>query len=136
MAIKLVKPSSNYRTIQSFLPALTAFAADTFIAPNNNATTPTAVAATAATLTVDGLLTRAISATDLPVITAVDLIRDENGVYDFDVGTGTADANDPGGLIDLTAAGTVNVTASAIGIVRVTQFVSGTKVRGRVVKWS
>lgn len=136
MAIKLIKPSARKRTISVLLPALTAFTRDTLIAPNDNATTSTAIPATAATLTVDGLLTRDISATEFPVATWVDLVRDEDGVYEFDVGTGTADINDQGGQIDLTNAGAVNVTASAVDVVRVEKFLTGTKVTGRILKWS
>jgi len=136
MAVKLLKASNDLRTISVLLPALTAFTRDTLIAPNNDATTPTAIAATAASLSIDGLLTRDISATEFPVATWVDIVRDESGTYEFDVGTGTADANDVGGLIDLTNAGAVNVTASTTDIVRVEKFVSGTKVQGRINKWS
>lgn len=136
MSVTLLKPSCRLRTISVLLPAETAFAANTLISPNNDATTDTAVAATAAAITIDGLLTHAISATDLLVDTWVELIRDEDGTYEFDVGTGTADANDVGGLIDLTNSAEVNVTASAVDMVRVTKFVSGTKVQGRINKWS
>ena len=138
MSVILKEPSAAARMEYYAKPASTAFAADSLVAGNEDATSNTFVAAAAATERVIGVLTKAIASTDSDYAseTKVPVQVDELGLWEFDVGTGTADANDEQGYIDLADASNVDVTASAVDMVFVTNFVSGTKVQGRIVRWN
>lgn len=138
MAIKLRYPSAVARTEFYAKPASTAFVVDSLVSANEDNTTNTFIAATAATERVLGCLQKAIASTDTDYAseTKVPLLVDEHGIWEFDVGTGTADINDEQGYIDLKDADEVDVNASAIDAVFVVNFVSGTKVQGKIVRWN
>lgn len=138
MSVTLKNPSAAARMEFYAKPASTAFVADTLVSGNEDATSNTFVAATAAKERVLGVLTTTIAATDADYAseTKVPVQVDELGLWEFDVGTGTADVNDEQGYVDLTDAAGVDVTASTIDMVFVVNFVSGTKVQGRIVRWN
>lgn len=138
MAVKLKFPSPVARTEFYAKPASTAFAIDTLVSPNEDATSNTFVAATASTERNLGVLQKAVASTDTDYAseTKVPVLVDELGIWEFDVGTGTADINDEQGYIDLTDAAGVDVTASTIDAVFVVNYVSGTKVQGKIVRWA
>lgn len=138
MAFKLVQPSALVRYEYYAKPASTAFVLDSLIAANNNATANTFVAASATTEFHLGAVAKPVASTDTDYAseTKIPVLVDEVGIWEADVGTGTADVNDEQGYIDLTDASNVDVTASSIDPFFVTDFVSGTKVRGRICSWA
>lgn len=138
MAVKLKFPSPVARTEYYAKPASTAFAIDSLVAPNKDNTSNTFVAATASTTVNLGVLQKAVASTDSDYAseTKVPVLVDELGIWEFDVGTGSADINDEQGYIDLTDAVGVNVTASTVDAVFVVNYVSATKVQGKIVRWA
>lgn len=138
MAVKLKFPSPVARTEYYAKPASTAFAIDSLVAPNKDNTSNTFVAATSSTTVNLGVLQKAVASTDSDYAseTKVPVLVDELGIWEFDVGTGSADINDEQGYIDLTDAVGVNVTASTVDAVFVVNYVSATKVQGKIVRWA
>lgn len=138
MAVKLKIPSAVARTEFYAKPASTAFAIDTLVAPNKDNSSNTFVAATASTTVNLGVLQKAVASTDSDYAseTKVPVLVDELGIWEFDVGTGTADINDEQGYIDLKDADEVDVTASTIDAVFVVNYVSASKVQGKIVRWA
>ena len=138
MAVKLKVPSPVARTEYYAKPASTAFAIDSLVAPNKDNTSNTFVAATSSTTVNLGVLQKAVASTDSDYAseTKVPVLVDELGIWEFDVGTGSADINDEQGYIDLTDAVGVNVTASTVDAVFVVNYVSATKVQGKIVRWA
>jgi len=136
--VNLVVPSP-IRTLEKYAKtASTAYRFRTLVAPNENATANVFAAATASTERILGVLEKAIAATDSDYTseTKVPVMQDMQGIWQFTVGTGTADVNDEQGYIDLKDADEVDVTASSIDAVFVTSFVSGTIVLGKIVRWA
>ncbi len=146
--VKNVRPSA-IRTFEPYAKeASVAYAFRTLIAPNEDNSTNTFVPATSSTERVLGVLEKAIVSTDADFTseTKVSLQQDMQGIWEFAVGTGTADINDEQGYIDLKDADEVDVTATSIDAVFVTSFVtdsssgpnvgSGGKVLGKIVRWA
>jgi hypothetical protein len=136
--VKLVRPSATRSQEPYDKPASTEFAYRTLLAPNEDASSNTFVAATASTERVLGVIQKAIASTDSDYAseTAVPVMIDINGVWSFAVGNGTADGNDKQGYVDLHDADEVDVTASTIDAVFVTGFVSASEVHGKIVRWA
>jgi len=138
MAFVLKSPSALARVELYAKPASTAFAIGDLLAANINATANTFIAATASTEFHIGVLQRTIASTDSDYTseTKVEVLVDEVGIWEVDVGTGTADINDEQGYIDLKDTNEADVTASAIDALFVYQFVSGTVVRVKICSWA
>ena len=116
----------------------TAFTAETLVAPDENASGNAFVAATATSQSILGVIRGAVASGDSDYATAAakrDVLIDELGVWEFTVGTGTADTNDEQGLIDLKDEDEVNVVDSDVDVVFVTDFISGTVLRGQITLW-
>ena len=140
MATKHVLPV-NPRLEYWAKPASTAFTEMDAIAGNEDATDNTFDAMTATSANIAGFINQTIAATDTDYAseTKVGILVDEDGVFEFDVDGGTADANDEGGFIDVDDSApddAVDVANSTEDHVQVTSFISGTKVQGRVAVWS
>lgn len=140
MATKHVLPV-NPRMEYWAKPASTPFAEMDAVAGNEDATDNTFDAMGATSANIAGFINQEILATDSDYAseTKVGLLVDEDGVFQFDVDTGTADANDEGGFIDADDTApddAVDVTASTEDHYQVTSFISGTLVQGRVAVWS
>lgn len=132
-----VNPRLEYRA----KPASVAFAQMDMCGSDENASENAFIKMTATLANVIGFINQVIASTDTDYAseTKVGLLVDEDGVFEFDVDTGTADANDEGGFIDVDDTApqdAVDVTASTEDQVQVTSFISGTKVQGRVAVWS
>lgn len=134
MSVKLITPSARSRTVRVKIPANTAFAVDTAVSPSDNNSSDPVAATTASSNTIDGIITKAITATQYASDTWVDVLRDEDGIYEFT--TSGADVNDEGGLVDFADATSLDVTTSTKDHVRVTRYISATKVAGKIDKWS
>ena len=140
MSFKLVRPSSRCKTEFYAKPASTVFTRGDLVSCTNNATENafTAMAATSAIIL--GVIQKDIAATDSDYAseTKVPILVDEDGIWEVPVATGTADANDEGGYIDVDDTATetsVDVTASIEDHFLVTDYVSGTVVRGKIATW-
>jgi len=136
--VKLVVPSTN-RTVEPYAKeASVAYPFRTIIAPNEDASTNTFIPATASTERVLGVLQKAIASTDADYAseTKCPLMQDIQGIWQFTVGTGSADINDEQGYIDLKDTDEVDVSASTIDAVFVTSYVSATVVLGKIVRWA
>ena len=107
------------------------------IAADEDASTEAFAAATASTERILGIadFTTVSGDSDYATVKKKPLLVDEMGIWKFAVGTGTADANDEQGYIDLKDTDEVDVTASAVDNVFVTSFISATAVLGRIVGW-
>jgi len=121
--------------------ASTAFAPMDVVASAEDASQNTFAAMTATAANILGFINQEILSTDSDYAseTKVGILVDEDGVFEFDVDTGTADANDEGGFIDVDDTApddAVDVTASTEDHFQVTAFLSGTLVQGRVAVWS
>lgn len=138
MAFVLKRPSPLARVELYAKPASTAFVIGDLVAANADNSTNTFVVASATTEFHLGVLQRTIASTDSDYTseTKVEILVDECGIWEVDVGTGTADINDEQGYIDLKDLNEVNVSASSIDPFFVTEFVSGTKVRGKICSWA
>lgn len=125
--------------IEYYSPAVsTAFAINILLAPDEDATGNAFVAASATSATILGINHKAIVSGDSDYATANrphPVLVDEDAIWEFTVGTGTADSNDPQGFIDLKDEDEVSVTASARDVVFVTNFISTTIVRGKITLW-
>jgi len=140
--VDIKRPSSLSRTEPFSKRASTAFAAKTLVSPNEVVTTGaddnTFTATTATSQSVLGVNIRPIESTDSDYAdeTKVPILMDEFADYEFSVGTGTAVVTDEQAYIDLDNATEVDVDASSIDAIFVTNFVSGTKIRGKITLWS
>jgi len=146
--VKLVIPSAIKSVEPYAKTASTEYAFRTLVKPNENATANVFAAATAGTERVLGVLEKAISSTDSDYAseTKVPVMQDMQGIWEFAVGTGTADINDEQGYCDLKDADEIDVTATSVTIIFVTSFVTGSssgpnvgsggKVLGKIVRWA
>lgn len=136
--VDLVRPTPNKRIERFAKPASTAFAFRTLVAPNEDNSSNTFVAATSSTERVLGSLDTTITSADDDYAseTKVPILVDEFGTWKFTVGTGTADVNDEQGYIDLKDTDEVDVTASAVDPIFVTSYVSATVVLGKMTNWA
>jgi hypothetical protein len=136
--VKLVIPSAVKILERYAKPASTAFAFRTLLAPNEDNSSNTFVASTASTERCLGVLQTTVTSADADYAseTKVPVLQDIAGVWEFAVGTGTADINDEQGYIDLKDADEVDVNASTFDPVFVTSFVSATKVLGKITRWA
>lgn len=136
--VDLVRPTALKR-IETYTKATsTAFPFRSLIAPDEDATTQAFAAATASTERVLGSINATVVSTDADYASAVKkpVLVDEDGIWKFNVGTGTADANDEQGYIDLADADQVDVTASSVDNVFVTSFISSSYVLGKITGWA
>ena len=136
--VKLVIPSA-VKCLERFAkPVSTAFPFRSLLAPNEDATTNTFVAATSSTERCLGVIQTTVLSTDADYAseTKVPVQIDINGIWEFTVGTGSADINDEQGYIDLKDTDEVDVTASTIDEIFVTSFISATKVLGKICRWA
>lgn len=136
--VTLVRPSA-LKVVEPYAkPASTAYAFRTLLAPNEDATTNTFIAATSSTERCLGVIQKTIASTDADYAseTKVPVMQDIGGIWKFAVGTGTADVNDEQGYIDLKDADEVDVTASTIDAIFVTGFISATAVLGKITRWA
>ena len=135
--VDLVRPTANRRLEPYTKPASTAFAFRILLAADEDATTQAFAAASASTERVLGVSNFTIVSGDSDYATANKrpVLVDEGGIWKFAVGTGTADANDEQGYIDLKDEDEVDVTASSVDNVFVTAFISATSVLGKIVGW-
>lgn len=138
MSFILKTPSSRSRIEYYAKTASTAYAEGSLVSANENATANVFAATTASSERVLGVVQKTIAATDSDYAseTKIPLLVDEDGIWEATVGTGTADVNDEQGYVDLTDAISVDVTASAIDMFFVQNFVSGTVVQGNIVRWN
>lgn len=85
-----------------------------------------------------GIVQETVASTDSDYAstTRENLLVDPFGEYLAVVGTGTADANDEGNIVDLKSDGTVDVTASSVDVFLVRKFIAGTLVQGFIKKWA
>lgn len=136
--VNLVRPTPLKRIETYTKPASTAFTFQTLIAADEDATTQAFAAATASTERILGIMHTTVASGDSDYASAnkKPLLVDEDGIWKFAVGTGTADANDEQGYIDLKDLDEVDVTASSVDNVFVTSFISGTVVLGKIVGWA
>lgn len=138
MAFTLLRPSALARTEFYAKVASTAYVIGDLLAANNNATANTFVAATATTEFHLGVLQKTIASTDADYAdeTKVPILVDECGIWQVDVGTGTADVNDEQGYIDLKDTNEADVTAGSVDALFVVDFVSGTKINVKICSWA
>jgi len=136
--VSLVKPTALRRSEPFAKPASTAFAFRSLVAPNEDNSSNTFVAASASTERVLGSLGTTIVAADddYALETKVPIEVDEFGTWKFTVGTGVADINDEQGYVDLKNATEIDVTASAVDPIFVTAFVSATVLLGKMTNWA
>ncbi len=107
-------------------------------AAEDGSTAAKMIAATSGCERVLGMLNTIIAAADTDYATAgakKPVIVDEHAIWEFTVSSGTADANDPQGYIDLADGVSVDVTASTVDLIFVTKFISATKLRGEITGW-
>ncbi len=136
--VKLVVPSA-VKSLERFAkPASTAFPFRSLLAPNEDNSTNTFIPATSSTERCLGVIQTTVLSTDSDYAseTKVPVQIDQSGIWEFTVGTGSADINDEQGYIDLKDTDEVDVTASTIDAIFVTSFVSATKVLGKIVRWA
>ena len=136
--VNLVRPTAVKRIEPYTKAASVAYAFRAMLAPDTDATTQAFIVATASTETVLGISNFTTVSGDSDYASAVKkpLLVDELGIWSFAVGTGTADANDEQGYIDLKDLDEVDVTASTVDEVFVTSFISATRVLGKICRWA
>lgn len=140
MAFVLRIPN-NPRYLYRAKPASTVYTHGDAVANNNDADDNTFDSLTATSPQIAGIIQRTIAATDSDYAseTKVPLLIDEFGIWEVPVATGTADANDEGGFVDVDDTSietSLDVTASTEDHFLVTDFVSGTLVRGMITSWA
>lgn len=138
--VKLVKPSSVKTTTYWFKKASTAFNYRSLVVADEDetATAGTYDVATASTERTLGAVQTETTSTSSDYTSATvrkPILSDPLGEWEMPVGTGTADANDAGGFIDLKDTDELDVTASTIDAFFVSRFISATKLRGYIVRW-
>lgn len=131
--VKLVRPV-NPRIDPYMAPASTVFAAGSLVVANEAADSNTFTAATSSSASLLGVIKKAIAATDSDYASEklVGLLVDEDADWEFSVGTGTADANDEQGFIDLKDADEADVTQSTEDHIFVTRFIRAATLRGKL----
>ena len=139
MAEVILRRRANPR-IEFYAPTVsTAYPINTLLAPDEDASGNAFIAATSSSATILGVNHKTVASTDSDYATAGrphPVLVDEDAIWEFTVGTGTADTNDRQGFIDLKDTDEVDVTASARDVVFVTDFVKTTVVRGRIALWA
>lgn len=139
MALTLIKPSVRRRLVPAVLPASTAFAVGCGVSIDAAGTGATDLKTDATNHLVKGVIKKAVASTDSDYASTKTVMveRDEDGIWEVDVGNGTADANDFGNLVDWHSDGlSVDVTASTDKSFEITKYISATKVQGRIKTWS
>ena len=111
------------------------------LASQEDATNQETAKMTATAANIAGFIMKQITATstEYSTLSRVPVLIDEFGEFEFDVDTGTADINDEDGFIDVDDTApddAVDVEASTEDHIKVTRYISGTLVRGRVAVWS
>lgn len=137
--VKCVRPTTGRQTLWWKKKASTAFPYKSLVTADEDetATAGTFDVATSSTervLGVTGFVTVSTDA-DYALTPRKPVYMDPLAEWEMAVGTGTADANDAGGYIDLKDADEVDVTASTIDAFFVSRFISAAKVRGYIVRW-
>lgn len=140
MAFTLVRPSAVARFVSWSKTASTAYAEGCLVQPdldNSGVGFDKCVAASTAIL---GAVMQTIASTDTDYTstTRINLLVDEFGEWEADVGAGTPTANYEGLACDLysTTAVSVDVTATTTKVFLINRFISTSKVRGFIVKWA
>lgn len=138
--VKLVRPTPLKHLQWWKKKASTAFPYQSLVVADEDetATAGTFDVATSSTERLLGAVNSVTVSTDADYASAAvrkPILVDPMGEWEMTVGTGTADANDPGGYIDLKDADEVDVTASTIDAFFVSRFISATKLRGYLVRW-
>lgn len=138
--VKLVRPTPLKHLQWWFKKASTAFPYRSLVVADESesATNGTYDVATSSTERLLGSVQAATVSTDADYASATarkPILVDPMGEWEMAVGTGTADAADAGGYVDLKDADELDVTASTIDAFFVGRFISGTKVRGWLVRW-
>ncbi len=140
MAFTLVRPTALLRYEDWSKTASTAYAIGVLVQPdldNSGIGYDKCVAASTAIL---GNVQQTIASTDSDYAstTRTSLLVDEFGEWEVDVGAGTPTANYEGLACDLysTTALSVDVTATTTKLFLIKNFISATKVRGKIVKWA
>lgn len=139
MAFKLVRPSPVARFEDWSKTASTAYADGVVVQPdldNSGVGFDKCVAASTAIL---GVVQQTIASTDADYAstTRINLLVDEFGEWEVDVGNGTPTANYEGLACDLysTTALSVDVAATTTKVFLIQRFLSTTKLRGKIIKW-
>jgi hypothetical protein len=86
-----------------------------------------------------GLIQKTIASTDADYASATlvpVLVPEVNTEFVFDVSTGTAATTDRGEMIDADDENSVDVNAYTVGVVEVTDIISGTQIVGKIAKKS
>lgn len=137
--VRLVKPSAVKATTYWKKTTSTAFNYRTLVTADEDETATAGLFAAAAANTerVLGALQAEVTATqaDYASATRLPVLSDPLGEWEMPVGTGTADANDAGGYVDLKDTDELDVNASTIDAFFVSRFISATKLRGYIVRW-
>lgn len=140
MAFKLVRPSALARFEDWSKTASTAYTIGQLVQPdfdNSGVGFDGCVAASTAIL---GCVQQTIASTDSDYAstTRINLLVDEHGEWEADVGNGTPTANYEGLAVDLhsTTGLNVDVGATTTKLFLIQRFISATKVRGHIVKWA
>lgn len=117
-------------------PASTAIAVGDACSPSANGTANQVGLTTASSEEIVGFSMKAVVSTDSDYAseTKIPFLVDEDGEFAFD--TTGADANDEGNLVDFADENSLDVTTSTKKHVNITQYVSATKVIGKVRTWA
>lgn len=133
----LLNPSSSIRMLDWQKTASTAYAVGDLVTADADGSGVGFDKANATSVYHVGVVQETVASTDSDYAstTRENLLVDVFGEYLATVGTGTADANDDGNLVDLTASGTIDVTAGSVKAFLVRKSLSSTVVQGFITKW-
>jgi hypothetical protein len=136
MAFKLKVPN-NPRIEMYMRAASTAYPIDSLVAADGDNSTQAFVVATASTVQHLGVLQRAVAATDSNYATATKepVLVDEDGIWEVDVLAGTPTANYEMYKCDLSTNLGLNTGAASVKAFAITNFVSATKLHGKLTTW-
>lgn len=134
----LIKPSPMLRYWDWSKTASTAYAIGDLVAADADGSGVGFDIANATSTHHIGIVQQTVASTDSDYAstTRLGLLIDEFGEYLAVVGTGTADANDEGNLVDLKSDGTLDVTAGSVKVFLIRKFLGSALVQGNIVKWA
>lgn len=139
MATKLVQPSAGFNTVYRRKAASTAIAEGDHLVENGTGEVTPMTNPNQERIV--GIAGRTVVSTDADYasLTKIPVIADQDGIYEFTDTGATFTEADEGLYIDFDAtlpASEVDRTASTYDQVYVTQFLSATKCRGKIVRWA
>lgn len=141
MATKLVQPSAGFNVVYRRKAASTAIAEGDHLVENGTGEVTPMTNPNEERIV--GIAGKPVTSTDSDYasLTKIPVIADQDGIYEFDnVSTGAAPTEAIEGtyidFADASEKNTVDSATSTYDHVYVTQFISATKLRGKIVRWA